>query len=120
MIFGLATPAKLPTVCPVSYFARDGGLVAYGSNFSDLFREAATYVDRILKGEKPGNLPVQDPTKYELVIILKTAKALGVIGQRCAGLSFHSTDREDHVTSDPRWASSPLRSDLGFRYTQGF
>jgi len=78
MIFGLATAAKLPTVCPVSYFARDGGLVAYGSNFSDLFREAATYVDRILKSEKPSNLPVQDPTKYVLVINLKTAKALGV------------------------------------------
>jgi putative ABC transport system substrate-binding protein len=78
MIFGLATPAKLPTVCPVSHFARDGGLVAYGSNFSDLFQEAATYVDRILKGEKPSNLPVQDPTKYELVVNLKTAKALGV------------------------------------------
>jgi putative ABC transport system substrate-binding protein len=78
MIFGLATKAKLPTVCPVSVFARDGGLVAYGSNFSDLFKEAATYVDRILKGEKPGNLPVQDPTKYELVVNLKTAKALGI------------------------------------------
>jgi len=78
MIFGLATPAKLPTVCPVGYFAKDGGLVSYGSNFSDLFREAATYVDRILKGEKPSNLPVQDPTKYDLVINLKTAKELGL------------------------------------------
>jgi len=53
-------------------------LVAYGSNFYDLFREAATYVDRILKGEKPSNLPVQDPTKYELVINLRTAKELGL------------------------------------------
>ena len=78
MIFELATRAKLPTVCPVSFFAKDGGLVAYGSNFSELFREAAAYVDRILKGEKPSNLPVQDPTKYELVINLKTAKALGL------------------------------------------
>jgi putative ABC transport system substrate-binding protein len=77
MIFGLATAAKLPTVCPVSVFARDGGLLAYGSNFLDLFREAAGYVDRILKGEKPGNLPVQNPTRYELVINLKTARALG-------------------------------------------
>ena len=76
MIFALATKAKIPTVCPVGVFARDGGLVAYGSNFSDLFREAATYVDRILKGEKPSNLPVQDPTKYELVINLKSAKAI--------------------------------------------
>jgi putative ABC transport system substrate-binding protein len=78
MIFGLATPAKLPTVCPVSSFAKDGGLVSYGSNFSDLFREAATYVDRILRSEKPNNLPVQDPTKYELVVNLKTARALGI------------------------------------------
>jgi putative tryptophan/tyrosine transport system substrate-binding protein len=57
---------------------RGTSAVAYGSNFSDLFREAATYVDRILKGEKPNNLPVQDPTKYELVINLKTAKELGL------------------------------------------
>lgn len=78
MIFGLATAAKLPTVCPVSIFAMDGGLVAYGSNFPGLFREAANYVDRILRGERPGNLPVQDPTKYELVINVKTAKALGL------------------------------------------
>lgn len=78
MIFELATAAKLPTVCPVAFFARDGGLVAYGSNFSDLFREAAGYVDRILKGERPGNLPVQNPTKYELVINLKTANAVGI------------------------------------------
>jgi putative tryptophan/tyrosine transport system substrate-binding protein len=77
-IFGLATAARLPTVCPTSFFAREGGLAAYGSNFSDLFREAAGYVDRILKGEKPGNLPVQNPTKYELVINLKAARALGV------------------------------------------
>ncbi len=78
LILERATAAKLPTVCPVSYFARDGGLVAYGSNFSDLFREAATYIDRIVKGERPNNLPVQDPTKYELVINLKTARALGI------------------------------------------
>jgi putative ABC transport system substrate-binding protein len=78
MIFEHATRARLPTVCPVSYFAKDGGLVAYGSNFADLFREAAAYIDRILKGEKPSNLPVQDPTKYELVVNLKTAKALGL------------------------------------------
>jgi ABC-type uncharacterized transport system substrate-binding protein len=78
IVFELATAAKLPTVCPVSIFARDGGLVAYGSNFLDLFRQAATYVDRILKGETPLGLPVQDPTRYELVINLKTAKALGL------------------------------------------
>lgn len=78
LIFELATQFKLPTVCPVSIFARAGGLAAYGSNFPVLFREAAAYADRILKGERPSDLPVQDPTKYELVINLKTATALGV------------------------------------------
>jgi putative tryptophan/tyrosine transport system substrate-binding protein len=59
-------------------FAREGGLLSYGSNFSDIFRRAAPYVDRILRGANPGDLPVQAPTKYELVINLKTAKALGL------------------------------------------
>ena len=59
-------------------FAADGGLVAYGPNVVDQFRQAASYVDRILKGEKPDDLPVQAPTKYELAINLKTAKALGL------------------------------------------
>jgi putative tryptophan/tyrosine transport system substrate-binding protein len=59
-------------------FAREGGLLSYGSSFSDIFRRAAPYVDRILRGANPGDLPVQAPTKYELVINLKTAKALGL------------------------------------------
>ena len=58
--------------------AADGGLISYGPNSIDPYRRAATYVDRILKGEKPGDLPVQAPTKYELVVNLKTAKALGI------------------------------------------
>jgi putative ABC transport system substrate-binding protein len=78
MIFTLATRSKVPTVCPVSYFARDGGLVAYGSNFPDLFKQSASYINRILRGEKPSDLPVQDPTRYELVINLKTARAIGL------------------------------------------
>ena len=59
-------------------FAKEGGLISYGPDFLDQFRRAAGYVDRILKGEKPADLPVQAPTKYELVINLKTAKALGL------------------------------------------
>jgi len=68
----------LPAVYPYSFFVTDGGLISYGPNPIDPFRRAAAYVDRILKGEKPADLPVQAPTKYELVINLKTARALGI------------------------------------------
>jgi putative tryptophan/tyrosine transport system substrate-binding protein len=68
----------LPAVYHSSYYITSGGLISYGPNSIDPFRRAASYVDRILKGEKPGNLPVQAPTKYELVINLKTARALGL------------------------------------------
>jgi putative ABC transport system substrate-binding protein len=62
----------------ISNFAREGGLLSYGVDLPDLYRRAATYVDRILRGEKPGDLPVQFPTKFEMVLNLKTAKALGL------------------------------------------
>jgi ABC-type uncharacterized transport system substrate-binding protein len=74
----LAAKNRLPAVYPSREYVDARGLMAYGANFADLFRRAATYVDRILKGAKPGDLPVEQPTKYELVINLKTAKALGL------------------------------------------
>jgi putative tryptophan/tyrosine transport system substrate-binding protein len=78
LIVSLAARYKLPAVYPFRYHAIEGGLISYGVNTVEQFRLAAGYVDRILKGEKPGELPVQAPTKYELVINLKTAKALGL------------------------------------------
>ena len=78
LIIALAARHKLPAVYPESLFIAAGGLISYGANFIDQYRRAASYVDRILKGEKPADLPVQAPTKYELVINLKTAKALGL------------------------------------------
>jgi ABC-type uncharacterized transport system substrate-binding protein len=78
LIVKLAAQHHLPAVYPFRYFATSGGLISYGPDSIDPYRRAAGYVDRILKGEKPADMPVQAPTKYELVINLKTAKALGL------------------------------------------
>jgi len=78
LIIDLAAKHGLPAVYPFRFFATDGGLMAYGVNVVDQFRRAASYIDRILRGAKPADLPVQAPTKFELVINLKTAKALGL------------------------------------------
>jgi putative ABC transport system substrate-binding protein len=78
LIIALAARHRLPAVYPYRYFITSGGLISYGPNPVDPWRQAAGYVDRILKGEKPADLPVQAPTKYELVINLKTAKVLGL------------------------------------------
>ena len=78
LIITLAAHHQLPAVYPLPYMAHSGGLIAYGPDSVSPYRRAAGYVDRIFKGEKPADLPVQAPTKYELVINLKTAKALGL------------------------------------------
>jgi putative tryptophan/tyrosine transport system substrate-binding protein len=78
LIVNLAARHRLPAVYPLRTFVTAGGLISYGSDTVDPFRQIAVYVDRILKGEKPADLPVQAPTKYELVINLKTAKSLGI------------------------------------------
>jgi putative ABC transport system substrate-binding protein len=77
-IIALALRHRLPAIYPFRYHAADGGLISYGPDTHEPIRRAARYIDRILKGEKPSDLPVQAPTKYELVINLKTAKALGL------------------------------------------
>ena len=74
----LAARHKLPAVYAFRFFAVDGGLMSYGVDFVDLYRRAASYIDRILKGAKPAEMPVQSPDKYELVINLKTAQAIGL------------------------------------------
>ena len=78
LIIGAAARYKLPAVYIQRPLVAAGGLISYGPNFSDQYRRAADYVNRILKGGKPGDLPVQAPNKYELAINLKTAKALGI------------------------------------------
>jgi putative ABC transport system substrate-binding protein len=78
LIIALASQHKLPAVYPFRSFADSGGLLSYGTDVTDVLRRVADYIDRILRGTKPGELPVQQPTKYELVINLKTSTALGL------------------------------------------
>jgi putative tryptophan/tyrosine transport system substrate-binding protein len=77
-IFSSAARGRLPAMYAFRFYATDGGMMSYGIDTVDLFRRSASYVDRILKGEKPADLPVQAPTKFEMVINLKTVRALGL------------------------------------------
>src|SRR3990167_2062570 len=77
-IAALVVKSRLPAIYPWPEFVEDGGLMAYGVSITDLFRRAAIFVDKILKGAKPADLPVEQPTKFELVINLKTAKQIGL------------------------------------------
>ena len=104
----LAARYRLPSVYPYRFFAELGGLLSYGNDQLDNFRRAASYADRILRGAKPSELPVQAPVKYELVVNLKTAKALGldvppVLQQRADGVI------EGGGASSSRWSAAPRR-----------
>jgi putative ABC transport system substrate-binding protein len=77
-ILKAADQYRVPIISPYRQFAVEGSLMSYGPDTADIFRRSASYVDRILKGESPGNLPAQSPNKFELVVNLKTAKALGL------------------------------------------
>jgi len=134
VITTLAARYKLPAVYPGRYFIDAGGLMSYGSDLVSQFRSAAQYVDRILRGEKPADLPVQAPTKYELVINRKTAKALGLdvpatlLARRPSRLCRYSPKRTTPQAAPPRpsgpstrryrkkraWPSSyPILADAG-------
>ena len=100
----LAARHKLPSVYPFGYFASAGGLISYGADQVDEYHRAAAYVDRILKGEKPADLPVQAPTKYQLAINLKTAKGLGL--DRAASTSRPRRRCDRVMSASPTSASA--------------
>jgi len=89
--YGLAAQTRLPAMYPYGEFTESGGLMAYATDRTEMYRRSATFVDKILKGAKPADLPVEQPTKFELVINLKTAKALGLTIPRSV------LGRADHI-----------------------
>jgi putative ABC transport system substrate-binding protein len=106
-IHAAALRYRLPAIYPYRYFATDGGLTAYGPDQIDQWRGAAGYVDRILRGEKPADLPVQAPTKYEFVINLKTAKALGIdIPPMLLARADEVIERSPHAANSSPWSAA--------------
>jgi putative ABC transport system substrate-binding protein len=100
-IIGFATKERLPTIFPSRFLAEVGGLMSYGYDRVQLVRRAALYVDRILKGAKPGDLPIEEPTKFELVINLKTAKAIGLtIPPSVLARADHIIDESQDLTEN--------------------
>jgi putative ABC transport system substrate-binding protein len=77
-VISSTTSHSVPAICETRELAKEGGLISYGADYADIFRRAASYVDRILRGEKPADLPVQAPIKFELTVNLKSARALGI------------------------------------------
>ena len=117
LIIGIAARYRVPAIYFNRFFADQGGLIVYGSAFAEEFRQAAGYIDRILKGEKPADLPVQAPTKYELIINLKTAKALGYTVPPSLPRSRRRGDRITtvllpHLLRSAKWPMTALASPL--------
>jgi len=109
LIIALAARYRLPAIYPFRYFAESGGLMSYGNVAADAYRQAAAYVDRILRGTKPADLPVQAPIKFELVINLKTSKALGldVSPTLLAARAVHFAFRREFPWHDCLRSTSP-------------
>ena len=98
LIIGLTNRARIPTIFPFRTFPINGGLMSWGTDFLEIYRQAGNYVDKILRGAKPNDLPVQAPTKFELVINLRTARALGLQG----GMPLSLFAMMDSVMMRPR------------------
>ena len=109
-VISAAARNKVPAVYWASFFARDGGLLSYGPDLVDINRRAATYVDRILRGAKPAELPVQLPTKYEMVVNLKTAKSLGLTMPQ--SILLRAAETCDEVAAPNHSITSSARSKI--------